>query len=258
MSSYYIQGLNDETNTNNNMDANKFEQDYLNSTNLNLTQNILDDNPDASKENDHGASNFLSSKLENYQENKNQVRFIDDESNERLNLVENLPEISLNLTDTTQKFSQKTSISSESQTNNLSNLNNSTNPLYYELKIKLVDGKNLAIRDIGGSSDPYAKFVLNGINVFKSKIIFKNLNPEWNEDFFIKLSPSILKNKANNSNNIQSVLQNFDSNTVDEPLEAFLSKFRLKMYIYDYDRGFFSDDLIGYSMIDLTYLKENM
>lgn len=257
MSSYYIQGLNDETNTDINMDSKKLDQDNLNSTNLNLTQNIL---PDSSKKNDHGTPNFsgnLPSKLENYPE-KGQVRFIDDESNEKLDLIENLAEFSLTIPETNQKFTKQTSISSELQKNNLSNLNNSTNPSFYELKLKLVNGRNLAIRDIGGSSDPYAKFVLNGINVYKSKIIFKNLNPEWNEDFVIKLSPSILKNKSNNSNIVQNVPPNFDSNTIDEPLKTFLSKFRLKMYIYDYDRGFFSDDLIGYSTIDLTFLKENM
>lgn len=50
-------------------------------------------------------------------------------------------------------------------------------PVYYELKVNLKKGTNLAIRDISGTSDPYVKFVLNGNTVYKSKIIFKNLNP---------------------------------------------------------------------------------
>ena len=41
-------------------------------------------------------------------------------------------------------------------------------------------------------------------------------------------------------------------------LEFFISKFKLKMVVYDYDRGFLSDDLIGYQFIDLKALKENM
>ena len=55
--------------------------------------------------------------------------------------------------------------------------NSALKPVYYELKINLKQGVNLAIRDITGTSDPYVKFVLNGNTVYKSKIIFKNLNP---------------------------------------------------------------------------------
>ncbi|KAM4635711.1 multiple C2 and transmembrane domain-containing protein 1 isoform 2-T2 [Polymixia lowei] len=51
----------------------------------------------------------------------------------------------------------------------------------YKLEIKLKSGYNLAVRDRGGSSDPYVKFKLNGKEVFRSKTIHKNLNPVWNE-----------------------------------------------------------------------------
>ncbi|XP_056322395.1 multiple C2 and transmembrane domain-containing protein 1 isoform X2 [Danio aesculapii] len=51
----------------------------------------------------------------------------------------------------------------------------------YQLDIVLKRGNNLAIRDRAGTSDPYVKFKLAGKEVFRSKIIQKNLNPVWEE-----------------------------------------------------------------------------
>lgn len=82
----------------------------------------------------------------------------------------------------------------------------------YKLEIELKRGHNLAVRDRGGAvtsvvncifqllllcmcdsficlflfvdvgtSDPYVKFKLAGKEVFRSKIIHKNLNPVWDE-----------------------------------------------------------------------------
>uniref|UniRef100_A0A673WNL9 Multiple C2 and transmembrane domain-containing protein 1 n=1 Tax=Salmo trutta TaxID=8032 RepID=A0A673WNL9_SALTR len=51
----------------------------------------------------------------------------------------------------------------------------------YQLDIVLKRGHNLAIRDRGGTSDPYVKFKLCGKEVFRSKTIHKNLNPVWDE-----------------------------------------------------------------------------
>ncbi|XP_037608948.1 multiple C2 and transmembrane domain-containing protein 1 isoform X2 [Sebastes umbrosus] len=51
----------------------------------------------------------------------------------------------------------------------------------YKLEIELRRGHNLAVRDRGGSSDPYVKFKLAGKEVFRSKTIHKNLNPVWEE-----------------------------------------------------------------------------
>ncbi|XP_034566167.1 multiple C2 and transmembrane domain-containing protein 1 isoform X3 [Notolabrus celidotus] len=51
----------------------------------------------------------------------------------------------------------------------------------YKLEIELKRGHNLAVRDRGGTSDPYVKFKLSGKEVFRSKIIHKNLNPVWEE-----------------------------------------------------------------------------
>ncbi|KAL6096423.1 mctp1 [Pungitius sinensis] len=51
----------------------------------------------------------------------------------------------------------------------------------YKLDVELKRGRNLAVRDRGGSSDPYVKFKLAGKEVFRSKTIHKNLNPVWEE-----------------------------------------------------------------------------
>uniref|UniRef100_A0A674PPL8 Multiple C2 and transmembrane domain containing 1 n=1 Tax=Takifugu rubripes TaxID=31033 RepID=A0A674PPL8_TAKRU len=51
----------------------------------------------------------------------------------------------------------------------------------YKLEVELKRGHNLAVRDRGGSSDPYVKFKLAGKEVFRSKTIHKNLNPVWDQ-----------------------------------------------------------------------------
>uniref|UniRef100_H3D7T4 Multiple C2 and transmembrane domain containing 1 n=1 Tax=Tetraodon nigroviridis TaxID=99883 RepID=H3D7T4_TETNG len=51
----------------------------------------------------------------------------------------------------------------------------------YRLDVELKRGHNLAVRDRGGSSDPYVKFKLAGKEVFRSKTIHKNLNPVWDQ-----------------------------------------------------------------------------
>ncbi|BFZ55473.1 Tricalbin-2 [Savitreella phatthalungensis] len=52
------------------------------------------------------------------------------------------------------------------------------------LRFDLVKATDLIGMDRGGkSSDPYAKFVLNGETVFTSQTIKKTLNPQWNESF---------------------------------------------------------------------------
>ncbi|KAJ8344139.1 hypothetical protein SKAU_G00314680 [Synaphobranchus kaupii] len=54
---------------------------------------------------------------------------------------------------------------------------------FYLLTITLKAGKNLVIRDRNGTSDPYVKFKLDGKAFYKSKVVYKNLNPTWNESF---------------------------------------------------------------------------
>lgn len=54
-----------------------------------------------------------------------------------------------------------------------------------KLNIVLVEGKDLIAMDIGGSSDPYIIFKLNGKKIHTSKTIKHSLNPTWNESFVI-------------------------------------------------------------------------
>lgn len=54
----------------------------------------------------------------------------------------------------------------------------------YLLDINLKQGKNLVIRHKrSGTSDPYVKFKLDGKQFYKSKVVYKSLNPRWNESF---------------------------------------------------------------------------
>ncbi|KAF4083001.1 hypothetical protein AMELA_G00134930 [Ameiurus melas] len=53
----------------------------------------------------------------------------------------------------------------------------------YLLSINLKEGRGLVIRDRCGTSDPYVKFKLEEKTLYKSKVIYKNLNPTWNEFF---------------------------------------------------------------------------
>ncbi|XP_051580121.1 multiple C2 and transmembrane domain-containing protein 2-like isoform X2 [Myxocyprinus asiaticus] len=53
----------------------------------------------------------------------------------------------------------------------------------YLLTINLKEGRNLVVRDRSGTSDPFVKFKLDGKNIYKSKVVNKNLNPTWNESF---------------------------------------------------------------------------
>lgn len=36
---------------------------------------------------------------------------------------------------------------------------------------------------ISGTSDPYVKFKLDNKQFYKSKVVYKSLNPRWNESF---------------------------------------------------------------------------
>ena len=61
-----------------------------------------------------------------------------------------------------------------------------------------------------------------------------------------------IENPATESNPIAAAAATTDS------LKSFLAKFNLKIFVYDYDRGFLSDDLIGYADVELDSLRENV
>ncbi|CAG13084.1 unnamed protein product [Tetraodon nigroviridis] len=54
----------------------------------------------------------------------------------------------------------------------------------YVLNIDLKQGRNLvASNKRSGTSDPYVKFKLDNKQFYKSKVVYKSLNPRWNESF---------------------------------------------------------------------------
>ncbi|XP_014652681.1 PREDICTED: multiple C2 and transmembrane domain-containing protein 1 isoform X4 [Ceratotherium simum simum] len=96
-------------------------------------------------------------------------------------------------------------------------------PGMYQLDITLRRGQSLAARDRGGTSDPYVKFKIGRKEVFRSKIIHKNLNPVWEEKASILLQH------------------------LREPLY---------IKVFDYDFGL-QDDFMGSAFLDLTQLELN-
>uniref|UniRef100_A0A3P8TCE8 Multiple C2 domains, transmembrane 2a n=1 Tax=Amphiprion percula TaxID=161767 RepID=A0A3P8TCE8_AMPPE len=83
----------------------------------------------------------------------------------------------------------------------------------YLLNINLKQGRNLVIRDKrSGTSDPYVKFKLEGKQFYKSKVVYKSLNPRWNESFSHPLRIVGLNISA-----VCKMLQVYDKNrTADE------------------------------------------
>ncbi|XP_061577881.1 multiple C2 and transmembrane domain-containing protein 2 [Cololabis saira] len=54
----------------------------------------------------------------------------------------------------------------------------------YLLNINLKEGRNLVVRDKRCATiDPYVKFKLEGKQFYKSKVVYKNVNPRWDESF---------------------------------------------------------------------------
>ncbi|CAL1533808.1 unnamed protein product, partial [Lymnaea stagnalis] len=58
---------------------------------------------------------------------------------------------------------------------------------FFTVHVHLKEGRDLVIRDACGTSDPYVKFKIGGKVVYKSRIIYKNLNPRWEEKFTIPI-----------------------------------------------------------------------
>lgn len=90
------------------------------------------------------------------------------------------------------------------------------------LRVDVLDAQDLEAADRSGKSDPYAKFYLDGKQIYKTKEVKKTLNPVWNEFFECQI--------ASRSN----------------------SKFRIE--VYDFDIGPGDDDFLGSNQIDLAKL----
>ena len=55
------------------------------------------------------------------------------------------------------------------------------------LHVHLKQGHDLPAKDSCGTSDPYVKFLYKGKQVHKSKTIYKDLNPFWDEKFTLNI-----------------------------------------------------------------------
>ncbi|KAM9409679.1 multiple C2 and transmembrane domain-containing protein 2-like isoform 2-T3 [Pholidichthys leucotaenia] len=93
-------------------------------------------------------------------------------------------------------------------------------PRSYLLTVNLKEGRNLVIRDRCGTSDPYVKFKLDGKTFYKSKVVYKNLNPTWYESFSLP---------------VKDLNQN--------------------LYIKVYDRDLTTDDFMGSASVLLSDLE---
>uniref|UniRef100_A0A8D3E326 C2 domain-containing protein n=1 Tax=Scophthalmus maximus TaxID=52904 RepID=A0A8D3E326_SCOMX len=94
-------------------------------------------------------------------------------------------------------------------------------PRSFLLTINLKEGRNLVVRDRCGTSDPYVKFKFDGRTFYKSKVVYKNLNPTWNESFSLPVK---------------------DLNQ--------------KLYIKVYDRDLTTDDFMGSASVVLSEVNE--
>jgi len=64
------------------------------------------------------------------------------------------------------------------------------------IRVHLLEAKKLAQKDnflgLGGKSDPYAKVSI-GLQQCRSRTVYKNLNPTWNEVFEVRSSSTSLR-----------------------------------------------------------------
>ncbi|KAK7479692.1 hypothetical protein BaRGS_00029068, partial [Batillaria attramentaria] len=92
---------------------------------------------------------------------------------------------------------------------------------FFLLDIQLHDGKDLVVRDSCGTSDPYVKFKIGGKQLYKSRTVYKNLNPKWDETFTLAIED------------------------INKPINV---------KVYDYDRGL-HDDPMGSAELDCSQLE---
>ncbi|KAJ9576044.1 hypothetical protein L9F63_007144, partial [Diploptera punctata] len=90
---------------------------------------------------------------------------------------------------------------------------------FFQLRVHLKRGVDLVARDKGvRTSDPYVKFKVGGRLLYKSKTIYRELNPVWDETFTL-------------------------------PIEDPFMPVHIK--VFDYDWGL-QDDFMGSAYLDLT------
>ncbi|KAJ6643284.1 Multiple C2 and transmembrane domain-containing protein [Pseudolycoriella hygida] len=92
---------------------------------------------------------------------------------------------------------------------------------FFQLKIHLIEGQNLAAMDKNGLSDPYVKFKMGGRLLHKSKTLHRDLNPVWDETFTVP---------------------------IEDPFVPIIIK------VFDYDWGL-QDDFMGSAKLDLRTIE---
>lgn len=98
-------------------------------------------------------------------------------------------------------------------------------PEGFMLDIILKEGRDLVVRDSCGTSDPYVKFKIGDKQFYRSRTVFRNLNPKWNEKFSIPIP---------------------DTSTA------------VRVKVMDYDRGLVRDDSMGEATIEPDQLEQNV
>ncbi|KAH9645678.1 hypothetical protein HF086_005327 [Spodoptera exigua] len=58
---------------------------------------------------------------------------------------------------------------------------------FFQLRVHLKRGQNLVAMDKNGTSDPYVKFKAGGRLLHKSRIVYRDLNPVWDECFTVPI-----------------------------------------------------------------------
>ncbi|XP_060536438.1 multiple C2 and transmembrane domain-containing protein isoform X3 [Cylas formicarius] len=91
---------------------------------------------------------------------------------------------------------------------------------FFQLRIYLRRGQGLVAMDKNGLSDPYVKFKCGGRLVYKSRTIYRDLNPVWDESFTVP---------------------------IEDPFLPIYIK------VFDYDWGL-QDDFMGSAVLDLSTL----
>ncbi|CAH0552190.1 unnamed protein product [Brassicogethes aeneus] len=94
---------------------------------------------------------------------------------------------------------------------------------FFQLRVHLRRGHRLVAMDKNGLSDPYVKFKCGGRLVYKSRTVYRDLNPLWDESFTVPIEDPFLP---------------------------------ISIKVFDYDWGL-QDDFMGSATLDLTALDLN-